>query len=774
MHYEEIDFTIDNLSGLSFKRSYNNQETDLNVTGGVMGYGWTHTFNQRMVLTNTLPDGRRILRHLNEEGIKKYYLETYPSSYEFEGYWPYDLKGKVKDDGTYYILTDYDGNQIKFTKSNGLWDRTCDLYSNCYTGIYTSGKLTSVTEPLGRTITFTYNASNKLTEITLWDGKKFKYSYTSTNYLEKVFYPTNSTTTPDRLYVYDTASSKNLIQIKNYEGKIIEGHTYNSARKAISSYKEGNNEWIEISYPYFGKTIIREYQSDTKIFETTYFFEYKGGRGLVKEVHGGCFSCGNQNKKFQYDEKGRVIQIEDSNGNITKKSYDLLGRLIQLIEAWGTQDERITNYYYENPDILGMVTKIERKSVVKENEFKTIEYILSPDHSIKTIIKTGYIQETDPSPIQIIETITYDSRGREVQIDGPREDVLDLITYQNYPDNDPNLNNRGRLYRKINPLGQVQQYENYDIYGTPLLVKDENLVQTQRQTDLLGRIIQETILPSGFETEAIITQYIYNQNGELDYIIHPEGNITNYTYDPAGRLIEEEEEILLGSGGDKVVYILDKAGNKIKEEYQRKEGGVYITYKKEEYEYDGYNRLKKRINFDGSFTEYFYDGVGNLIAEDDSNHPYLGGGHYIENTYDALNRLKTKKVKNGFEEIITQYIYDKDDNLIKVVAPEGQEIRYLYDDFGRLIKIESPDSGTVFKNYDKGGNLIEEKDAEGVISKGLLEFNLINQRVKFSLKKPRTSFHQRNEFFGFETKWVSSGKYNSFASTPNLLRAVKI
>lgn len=286
MHYEEIDFTIDDISGFSFKRSYNNQETSLTPAGGVMGYGWTHTFNQKLIITNTLTDGRRILRHLTEEGVKKYYLETYPSSNEFEGYWPYDLKGKVQDDGTYYILTDFDGNQKRFTKSNGLWEGSCDFYGNCYTGNYISGRLASVTDPLGRTITFTYNSSDKLTEITLWDGKKYKYSYFSTNYLEKVFYPSNSSTTPDRLYVYDTASPRNLIQIKNYSGNIIEAHTYNSQRKATSSYSEGNTNWIEITYPYFGKTVVKEHQSDTKTFETTYLWDYRGGRGLLKEVQG--------------------------------------------------------------------------------------------------------------------------------------------------------------------------------------------------------------------------------------------------------------------------------------------------------------------------------------------------------------------------------------------------------------------------------------------------------------------------------------------------------
>ncbi|MEJ5166613.1 MAG: hypothetical protein WHV67_06260, partial [Thermoanaerobaculia bacterium] len=690
-----------------------------------------------MVQTNVLPDGRRILRHLTEEGTKHYFLETYPSSNEFTGYWPYDLKGSVYDDGTYYILTDYDGNTIRFTKSDGLWYSSCDIYGNCYIGNYTSGKLSSVIDPLGRTITFAYNSSNKLTEVTLWDGKKFKYSYLSTNYLEKVFYPTNTTTNTDRLYVYDTASPKNLIQVKNYSGKIIEAHTYDSSRRTKSSYKEGNNEWIEISYPYFGKTVVKEHQSETSVYETTYFFEYKGGRGLVKEIQGGCSSCGNQNKKFKYDEKGRKVEEEDGNGNITKKSYDSLGRLIQIIEAWGTEDERTTNYYYENPEILGMVTKIEKKSVVKPNENKTEEYILSQDHLTLTIKKKGFINETDPSPTEIVETITYDLRGREVQRDGPREDVSDITTYQYYPDDDPNLNNRGRLYRTINALGQIKQYENYDVYGTPLLETDENLVQIQRITDGLGRVIRETILPSGSETEPIITDYIYNQNGELDYIIHPEGNITNYTYDLAGRLIEEEEEAELGLGGDKILYTLDKSGNKIKEEYQRKEGGGYITYKREEYEYDGYNRLKKKINFDGTYSEYFYDLAGNLIAEDDSNHPYSGGEHYIENTYDHLNRLKTKKVKNEGEDIITQYFYDTDDNLIKVIAPEGQETNYRYDDFGRLIKIESPDSGITIKVYDKAGNLTQETDSLGIAS--IRNYDALNRAL--SIQYPDSAYN---------------------------------
>jgi YD repeat-containing protein len=182
MHYEETDISIDDPANFIFTRAYNNQETNLNITGAIMGYGWTHNFNQRLVLTNSLSDGRRIYRWLKGDGRKNYFLETSPYSNYFASYWPYGGKETMEDNGTTLTITDLNRNTINFDKTTGLWLSSCDFYGNCSTGAYSGGKLSQVTDPYGRTITFTYNGSNRLIEVTLWDGTtKWRYAYDSTN-----------------------------------------------------------------------------------------------------------------------------------------------------------------------------------------------------------------------------------------------------------------------------------------------------------------------------------------------------------------------------------------------------------------------------------------------------------------------------------------------------------------------------------------------------------------------------------------------------------------
>ncbi|GEM_PF-1882552 len=715
MHYDESDFTLDDIAGFTFTRAYNNQEKVLATTGGWMGYGWTHTFNQRLTLTNTLSDTRRIYRHVNAEGRKRYYLEDAPSANTFTAYWPYDQQGTMMDDGSTLTIADLNGNTTRFTKSSGLWDRSCDFYGNCYTGAYTGGRLTGVTDPLNRTIALSYNASNRVNQITLWDGTTaWRFFYDGTNnYLTQVFFPGNGTANPDRLYVYDSASPKNLLQAKNRAGQILEAHTYDSSRRATSSYKEGNQEWLQISYPSNVSTIVTEHQNDTTNIITTYDWRYQGGRGLVTQIQGSCGGgCGFQDASFLYDEHNRTTQITDANSNITKKQYDTTGRLTTLTEAFGTALEKTTNYFYENTELPGMITKIQYPSVVKTGETKTIEYDLStPSHTIFTTTTTGWLYDTDVTPTVHTETTTYDSAHRPIQHDGPRTDVADLTTWQYHPDGDSNLNLRGRLYRITNARGHIRQFENYDVFGTALLTTDPNGVQTQRTTDALGRVTVESILPHGIETETITTQTFFDDNGRLDYLIQPEGNVVNYTFDAAGRLTEYELEASMGAHGDKSVYTWDKHGNKTKEEYYQWQGGSYTQDKITEYAFDDHNRLWKTINPDATYTEYFYDPAGNLQYLDDANHPYTSGDHYTTHVYNALNRLQSTTVLDGAIPVTTQFGYDSHGNLTQVTDPEGHATTYTFDDFGDLRRTVSPDSGTTDRTYDPAGNTLTETDA---------------------------------------------------------------
>src|SRR5690554_6622301 len=110
-------------------------------------------------------------------------------------------------------------------------------------------------------------------------------------------------------------------------------------------------------------------------------------------------------------------------------------------------------------------------------------------------------------------------------------------------------------------------------------------------------------------------EYYYDRYGHIDYIKDPDGNITDYTYDIMGRLTE----------------VKDARGNRTNYEYT-------------------YYGVEKIRNNRGHSMVYDYDLKGNLLSVRDT--------------------MIHKELK---------YIYDKWDNLQRVVDPLGNSTEYEYN-----------------------------------------------------------------------------------------------
>jgi len=67
------------------------------------------------------------------------------------------------------------------------------------------------------------------------------------------------------------------------------------------------------------------------------------------------------------------------------------------------------------------------------------------------------------------------------------------------------------------------------------------------------------------------------------------------------------------------------------------------------------------------------------------------------------------------EQTVTQYSYDKHDNLASVTDPKSNTTSYSYDDFGRRFKVISPDTGTTIYTHDEAGNISQKTDAKGTV-----------------------------------------------------------
>ncbi|ALU41573.1 hypothetical protein AT705_00745 [Pseudoalteromonas rubra] len=235
-----------------------------------------------------------------------------------------------------------------------------------------------------------------------------------------------------------------------------------------------------------------------------------------------------------------------------------------------------------------------------------------------------------------------------------------------------------------NNLGEKTVFSNFDAYGVPRKIEGKDASGSVRSlvsllTDQLGRVKALT------GNDGQNTEFTYHMNGSIDAInelanivANSNGqseNVVNTTgnkYDSLGRL----REIAHPDGG--VIYL----------DYDQRDNVTMITDPNEavtEYTYDGLDNIIQIKSPDSGTTVYWYDAAGNTTRKLDAN------GFTTEYTYDVLNRLTGKQFIDSPEQNITLN-YDETENgkngigqLTSVIDSSGT-LDYFYDDKGRLIK----------------------------------------------------------------------------------------
>ncbi|RQO49496.1 RHS repeat-associated core domain-containing protein, partial [Pseudomonas sp. KBW05] len=233
-----------------------------------------------------------------------------------------------------------------------------------------------------------------------------------------------------------------------------------------------------------------------------------------------------------------------------------------------------------------------------------------------------------------------------------------------------------------------------------------------------------------------VTDYSYNQYGQLtgvwypDHSCHrlvwnergqlveeqlPDGGVRRYRHDDVGRQVAREDE-----HGALTQYQWDSVGRLIRvvlpggatREYSYNAYGK-ITAECDElghvtrYEYaDGLHLISRRINADGTQVKYRYDNVRLLLTEIENEVGEIYGLQYHPN---GLIQQET-----GFDGQRTAYLYDLNGNLQEKTeyGDDGSQLvtRYERDFAGRLVRKTLPDGGVVDYTYDRQGNLLGVED----------------------------------------------------------------
>lgn len=241
----------------------------------------------------------------------------------------------------------------------------------------------------------------------------------------------------------------------------------------------------------------------------------------------------------------------------------------------------------------------------------------------------------------------------------------------------------------------MQQATSLDGAGRPLTVADPNGVLTTFTYDAAGRLATR-------QTNGETTSFDYWPTGLLKKVTLPDASYVQYTYDSARRLTQIND-----GAGNRISYTPDAMGNRTADNVYDPIGTLARTHTRV---FTTIGQLYQDVAAAGTAaatTTFGYDGDGNQTTV---SAPL---SRNTINAYDALNRLKQITDSAGG---ITAFGYDPSDRLVLLTDPRGLGTAYTYSGLGDLIQQTSPDTGITIKTCDSAGNIVTSNDARGAVA----------------------------------------------------------
>jgi len=359
----------------------------------------------------------------------------------------------------------------------------------------------------------------------------------------------------------------------------------------------------------------------------------------------------------------------DNNGNPLVSELDVRNQPVKITDAVGRvynyerdDDSNPTKTTRPNDSVVDRVFDDRGNSISRKETFNDAEYQYSYD---AFSLVTSY---TNPNN----HTTTY---------------IRDLVT--------------GNLSSAINHLGHTTTYE-YESRGLVERIVTSNLLEVVFTYNLQGLV--ETITetpPVGSPGNVRLTQYSYDNAGQLTQSISPDGITLDIEYDDKGRRTRVTDNL-----NQVVEYTYDAHDNLVQTDTRNSDSGLALTVERI---FDARNRLfestKPHLGGEDSITTRTLDNNSNIIGLKDPN------DNSTSNEFDDEDRL----IKNTHRlDGVTRYEYDTNDRIIKVTAPNDVVTSYTYDLIGRRLTETSSDRGTLRYTYDENNNVTSITDGRGI------------------------------------------------------------
>jgi RHS repeat-associated protein len=655
---------LNGLSGalpLYFTRHYNSR----GQARGVLGYGWRHSFELSLRVSEErielIQSDGRLLRFdaSDEEGGERRYLGRLAAD------------GEMIADAQGYLWRQPEGKRLRFNTAGRLQEilwRGKHLRLR-YDG---NGRLRQVSDSQERHLGLEYDAKGRLAAITGPAGGQTRYHYDKHNNLQSVRRADGTS----RRYHYEELRDRHaLTGITDERGIRYASWRYDAEGRAIRSSHADHVEEVHLDYTTAGQTRVTDSQGRI----STYLVETRDGIGHVLAIQGpGCSSCGGGDVSYRYNERHQVIERRSKEGITHHYHYDELGRTTEITrQVAGEAPQRLLSYRYDGRH--RRPASVIRPSVNRQGEHR-LEVRYNAAQQPIELSERGYRPQPEGgySPIERTTRLSYDKAGNLTQIDGPRDDVADLIGLA--------YDAKQRLQALTTPDGRTLRVAAYDDAGRPLKIQASGQQTLRLAYDERGNLSE---VAQGDRT----IRYDYDRANQLVGLTDADGQQTRIEYDAAGRATALE------SAAGRLETELDREGRPVRRRISGPNGDLLSTVS---YLYDAQGRLSARREADKE-TRYHYSD-GQLQAIEDP------AGNLTELSYNGLGQLLAITQP---EQRVTRIDYDAAGQAIGLTDPRYNTSRQLKDDFGRIVSRQHPDTGTTRYEHDPAGNLIAKTDPQG-------------------------------------------------------------
>lgn len=618
------------------------------------------------------------------------------------------------------------GVQVNFTYTGNDLTQVANSLGRSLAITNTAGRVTQVADGT-RNVKYAYDASGNLTTFTDATAKNTNYQYDLPGRMTRFFYPS----TPTIAFATNVYDSLGRVQTQtNANGKLYTYHFAGSRSEEVGpgnvskiSYNNGLGKVVRdidpigrmTTYTYDGQsrlvsTVLPEGNSITYVYDDAPCAAQKRCTHNVKTVNlvpkaGSGLAILTTSSTYE-SAFNKVASLTDPRGQLTTYTYTAQGEPLTVtypVDASGVQPS--TTYGYTSFAPAGFPLLYLQSSVTSKTSASNTVVTTTTYNAANRYVPATTVVDSGTSKLNLTTSYTYDSVGNLTQVNGPRTDVADTLSYA------------------------------YDA--------ERRVTQT---TDALGKLTRQAYDPVGREIRSAVqigTQWLatcrsYTHTGKLLKAWGPGQTIadtlcpaaaapvavTDYAYDDLDRLLRVTENLTAGEGGNRVsetVYNADDSVQSVKRavgtalaqtyaSYTYTPNGLPATVKDAKnnlttYQYDGFDRKVRTLYPDKAtantssttdFEQYGYDNNGNITSHRKRN------GQIVTLAYDNLNRLLTRSYPAVADNI--SYSYDLLGRRLSANYLDASHgISYAWDNAGRLTSTTAGGK-TLTYQYDPAGN----------------------------------------------------------------------